>query len=116
MFHFHAIVKPESFDDAKAFRGTLRPNLPVAYSNMRTNQPIPPTTLARNDENVDENAVEAEPILVAVRLHENDIGTINELILNENIAGEDVIDLDSSIEENLPDQTGDPLSHTTSNK
>lgn len=111
MFHFDAIVKPESFDDAKAFRGTLRPNLPVAYSNMRTNQPIPPTTLAQN-EHVDENAVEAKPILVAVQLDENDIEAINELISNENIAAEDVIDLDSSIEENFPDQTGEPLSQT----
>lgn len=36
-------TEPELFNMAKAFRDTFRLNLPVAYSTMRSNQPVPPT-------------------------------------------------------------------------
>lgn len=82
----------ESFDAAKAFRDTFRPTVPVAYSDMRSNQPVPPIVLqvaneAPIEEERNENVVEeAKPILVAAQLDECDIDALNELFTGENLA------------------------------
>lgn len=74
-------TEPECFDMAKAYRDTFRPILPVGYSTMRGNQPVPPTIPLvrevanetddekdRNENAADKNANDAKPILVAAQM------------------------------------------------
>lgn len=94
---------------AKAYRDTFRPILPVGYSTMRGNQPVPPTIPLvrevanetdneedRNENAADKNAIDAKPILVAAQMDPDDIIAINDLI-----AGEIVVDLAENLEGNL---------------
>lgn len=97
---------------AKAFRDTFRPQLPVIYFNMRTNQPVPP--IASHVENeipieqerseTDDQTVETKPILIPAQMDECDIAALNELILTEDMGDENDID---------PGEEIDPLSTTT---
>lgn len=80
-------TEPELFGAAKAFRDTFRPLLPVAYSNIRSNQPVPPTVPlvheSVEDNNDDPEEDEHENVANENDSEENE----NDIVVDNNDAG-----------------------------
>lgn len=75
--------------------------MPVDYSGVPGNQPIPPLPNEEpTEQDTNANAVETKPILMQSNLEQSDVDAMNELIFAETLGGDNMIDLDESIGNN----------------
>lgn len=88
---------------------------------MRTNQPVPPIAPQIENEmpndqesGEDDHALETKPILIPAQMDDSDMEALDELILVENVAGEDAtVNLNSIVDNNSPGEVSDHVSSTS---